>query len=54
MVKKKTGKWRLCMVFGQINAKTVNDAYPMLRINYIFDQQREVRFISSLHFKNGY
>jgi len=29
MVKKKTGKWRLCVDFRQINAKSVKDAYPM-------------------------
>jgi len=42
MVKKKTGKWRLCVDFRQINAKSVKDAYPMPRINYILDQLREV------------
>jgi len=29
MVKKKTGKWKLCVDFRQINAKSVKDAYPM-------------------------
>jgi len=27
IVKKKTGKWRLCVDFRQINAKSVKDAY---------------------------
>jgi len=35
VVKKKTD-------FRQINAKSVKDAYPMPRINYILDQLREV------------
>jgi len=43
MVKKKTGKWRLCVVFRQINANSVWDAYPMPRIIYILDQLRESR-----------
>jgi len=30
MVKKKTGKWRLCVDFRQINAKSVKDAYQCL------------------------
>jgi len=54
MVKKKTGKWRLCVDFRQINAKSVMDAYPMLRINYILDQLREARYITSLELKDGY
>jgi len=29
IVKKKTGKWKLCVDFRQINAKSVKDAYPM-------------------------
>jgi len=53
IVKKKTGKWRLCVDFWQINAKSVKDAYPMPRINYILDQLREARYISSLDLKDG-
>jgi len=54
MVKKKTGKWRLCVDFRQINAKSVKDAYPMPRIIYIRDQLRDARYISSLDLKDGY
>jgi len=43
MVKKKTGKWRLCVDFRQINAMSVKDAYPKPHINYILDQLREAR-----------
>jgi len=43
VVKKKIGKWRLCVDFRQINAKSVKDAYPMPCINYILDQLREAR-----------
>jgi len=32
MVEKKTGKWRLCVDFRQIDAKSIKDAYPMPRI----------------------
>jgi len=53
MVKKKTGKWILCVDFRQIHAKSVKDA-PMRRINYILDQLREARYISSLDLKDGY
>jgi len=54
MVKKKTGKWRLCIDFKQINAKSVKDPYPMPRISYILDQLREARYISNLDLKDGY
>ncbi|XP_041565903.1 LOW QUALITY PROTEIN: uncharacterized protein LOC121467710, partial [Drosophila elegans] len=54
MVRKKTGKWRLWVDFRQINAKSVKDAYPMPMINYILDQLREAKYISSLDLKDGY
>jgi len=54
VVKKKTDKWRLCVDFRQINAKSVKDAYPMPRINYILDQLREARYIRCLDLLDGY
>jgi len=54
VVKKKTDKWRLCVDFRQINAKSVKDAYPMPRINYILDQLREARYIRCLDLMDGY
>jgi len=33
---------------------SVKDAYPMPRINYILDQLREARYITSLDVKDGY
>jgi len=38
IVRKKTGQWRLCVDFRQINARSVKGAYPMPMINYILDQ----------------
>jgi len=54
MVRKKTGQWRLCVDFRQINARSVKDAYPMPMINYILYQLREEKYISSLDLKDGY
>jgi len=45
---------RLCVDFRQINAKSVKDAYPMPRINYILDQLRKASYISSLDLMDGY
>jgi len=53
-VKKKTSKWRLCVDFRQINAKSMKDAYPMRSLNYILDQLRVALYISSLDLKDGY
>jgi len=50
-VEKKTGKWS---DFRQINEKSVKDFYPMPRIDYVLDQLREARYISSLDLKDGY
>jgi len=41
MVKKMTGKWKLCVDFRQINEKSIKEAYPKPRINYTLDQLRE-------------
>ncbi|KAL7725257.1 hypothetical protein ACLKA6_015893 [Drosophila palustris] len=41
MVKKKTGKWRLCVDFRQLNSRSVKDAYPLPRVHHILDQLRE-------------
>jgi len=38
----------------QINLKSIKDAYPIPRLNYILDQLREARYISSLDLKDGY
>jgi len=54
MKKKNSGKWRLCVDFRQINAKSVKDAYPMPRISNILYQLREARYISSLVLNDGY
>ncbi|KAM8702722.1 hypothetical protein ACLKA7_000852 [Drosophila subpalustris] len=54
MVKKKTGKWRLCVDFRQLNSRSVKDAYPLPRVLHILDQLREAHYITSLDLKDGY
>ncbi|KAL7725468.1 hypothetical protein ACLKA6_017759 [Drosophila palustris] len=54
MVKKKTGKWRLCVDFRQLNSMSVKDAYPLPRVHHILDQLREAHYITSLDLKDGY
>jgi len=52
VVKKKEGK--RILFFRQINAKSIMDAYPMSRTNYILNQLREARFIRTMDLKDGY
>ena len=54
LVKKKNGSWRKCMDFRQLNACSIPDAYPLPRINIIFDRLKDAEFISSLDLKDDY
>ncbi|KAH8416944.1 hypothetical protein KR222_007443, partial [Zaprionus bogoriensis] len=54
LVKKKTGEWRMCIDYRQLNAHSVPDAYPVPRINHILERLRHARFISTLDLKHGY
>jgi len=54
LVKKKTGEWRMCVDYRQLNAHSVPDAYPVPRINHILEKLRQARYISTLDLKHGY
>lgn len=54
LVRKKTGEWRMCVDYRQVNAKSITDAYPLPRINHILEKLREARYISTIDLKNGY
>jgi len=54
LVKKKTGEWRMCFDYRQLNAHSVPDAYPVPRINNILEKLRQARYISTLDLKHGY
>ncbi|XP_043865494.1 LOW QUALITY PROTEIN: uncharacterized protein LOC122757455 [Drosophila mojavensis] len=54
LVKKKTGDWRMCVDYRQLNANSVPDAYPVPRILHILEKLRHARFISTLDLKSGY
>ncbi|XP_044317448.1 uncharacterized protein K02A2.6-like [Drosophila rhopaloa] len=54
LVKKKTGEWRMCVDYRQLNAHSVPDAYPFPRINHILEKLRQARYISTLDLKHGY
>jgi len=47
LVKKKTGEWRMCVDYRQLNAHSVPDAYPVPSINHILEKLRQARYIST-------
>ena len=54
MVKKKDGSLLFCVDFRQLNAATVKDAHPILRIDDLLDALHETRWFSTLDLKSGY
>ena len=54
LARKKNGKWRFCVDFRGLNRLTVQDNYPLPRIDAIFDQLGKSRYFSMLDAQSGY
>ncbi|KAH8235348.1 hypothetical protein KR032_001393, partial [Drosophila birchii] len=54
LVRKKNNEWRMCIDYRLLNEKTEKDAYPVPRMNFILDQLREAKYISTIDLKAGY
>ncbi|XP_041564487.1 uncharacterized protein LOC121467232 [Drosophila elegans] len=54
LVKKKNNEWRMCVDYRLLNERTEKDAYPVPRMDFILNQLREAKFISTLDLKSGY
>ena len=54
LVKKKDNTLRFCIDYRRLNAVTVKDAFPLPRIDDIFDQLSDSVYYTKFDFKSGY
>lgn len=54
LVKKKDKTIRFCIDYRRLNAITVKDAFPLPRIDEIFDQLSQAIYFTKFDFKSGY
>nr|GEW23197.1 putative reverse transcriptase domain-containing protein [Tanacetum cinerariifolium] len=53
-VKKKDGSFRMCIGYRELNKLTVNNHYPLLTIDDLFDQLQGLQFFSKIDLRSGY
>lgn len=54
LVKKKTGDWRICIDFRQVNARTIQDKFPLPRVQDLLRAVRGATHFVSLDLRAGY
>jgi len=54
LVRKKTGKLRLCVDYRQLNGITIKDSFALPRIEEIFDCLNGAKYFTTIDMKSGY
>jgi hypothetical protein len=53
-MKKKDATLRLCIDFRQLKKLTINNKYPLPRIDDLFDQLKDEKIFSKIDLRSGY
>ena len=53
-MKKKDGNLRLCIDYSQLNKVTINNMYPLLRIDDLFDELKGETMFSNIDLRSRY
>ncbi|GBC54389.2 enzymatic polyprotein, putative [Rhizophagus irregularis DAOM 181602=DAOM 197198] len=54
LAKKKTGKYRFCIDYRQLNKVTIQDSYPLPRIDELLEKYRKAKWFSSIDLAAGF
>ena len=54
LVEKKNGSLRMVVDYHALNEVTIKNKYPLLMINYLFDQLQGAKVFSMIDLRSGY